>query len=251
MEYRLQSLERALDVLAQLESVDRASLTELAQILGCSSATCLRTVRVLEEYGLVRRLPDGRSYTLGLRLVTLGAAASRRLDLIRELRPRLQVLANEFRATAHIGLLHDGMVTVLDKVAPPEGAVMYSLVGTRMPLHCSAMGKAILALYGPARIEDAGAVPPLSSYTSATTTDIEDLRTEVKAITARGFSIDHGEFITGYTCVGVALRADVQNFAVSLSAATVPEGELLRRGQRLHELIGDFAGHYRSAIPAM
>ena len=250
MEYRLQSLERALDVLGQLEGANKATLTELAQAVKCSSATCLRTLRVLEDYGLVRRLPDGRSYALGLRLVPLGAAASRRLDLMQELRPRLQPLANELIATAHVGLLHDGMVTVLDKVVPPEGAVMYSLVGTRMPLHCSAMGKAILALVGPDGMDEAGARAPLASYTPVTITNMDELRSEVKAIAVRGFSIDRGEFIAGYTCVGVALRAETQTFAVSLSGAAVDERELARRGERLTRLVRDFAMQYGSAVPA-
>src|SRR5690625_2993517 len=144
-QYALGSVERAVRVLAALEGAPGARLTELGKSLGTNATTLLRTLRVLEEHGLVRRSESG-GYSLGTRLVELGHAASLAINVAEHLRGGLTELSRRFNVTAHVGMLRDQMVTVVEKIDPPTPLVRYSTLGTRMPLHATAAGKVVLTL---------------------------------------------------------------------------------------------------------
>jgi DNA-binding IclR family transcriptional regulator len=248
MAYELRSLERALEILGFLATVEQATLSEVCEKCDINTTTCLRTMRVMERNGFVRRSPDGKQYMLGLRLAELGTLALGRIDMVSLIRPLARSLTEEFRVTAHIGLLRDGMVTVIDKIDSPDGFVRYSLLGTRMPLHCSGMGKAILALFGPDRLAEAGLKPPLTRFTRDTITDMEWLAADIVRCAERGYSIEQEEWQPGFCCTGTAFTFNGDHYAVSLSGVTVPASELEERGRRLSAAVREFLRAQGAAV---
>jgi DNA-binding IclR family transcriptional regulator len=246
--YELQSLERALEIVKFLSQTRSANLNEVAGELAINVTTCLRTMRVLERHGLVRRMPDGRGYALGMHLVELGALALSAMDVIGMLRPTASALVKEFGVTAHVGMLRDGMVTVVDKVDPLDSLVRYSLVGTRMPLHCSGMGKALLALHDPAGWAELGVNTPLAAYTKATISTMKALKGEIAVTVLRGHSIEREEWQAGYSCVGSAFRFGDQEIAVSLSGQVESVRTLEARGARLRTAVREFIEVHGGAI---
>lgn len=248
MAYELRSLERALEILGYLATVEQATLSEVCEVCDINSTTCLRTMRVMERNGFVRRSPDGKHYLLGLRLAELGTLALGRIDIVSLIRPLVRSLTEEFRVTAHIGLLRDGMITVIDKIDSPDGFVRYSLLGTRMPMHCSGMGKAILALFWPDRLTETGVKPPLTRFTRDTITDMDWLAADVARCAERGFSIEQEEWQPGYGCTGAAFVFNGDYYAVSLSGVVVPASELEQRGRRLSIALREFLQKQGSSL---
>lgn len=244
MAYELRSLERALEILSHLGTVDHATLSEICDRLSINTTTGLRTMRVLERNGYVRREAGSKVYALGVRLTELGAVALSRIDITSALRSTARGLSREYGVTAHIGLLRDGMVTVIDKIDPPDGFVRYSLLGTRMPLHCSGMGKAILSLFGPERMAEAGISPPLTRFTRDTITEIDMLARDIARCAERGFSIEQEEWQAGYGCTGTAFDFRADRYAVSLSGPVVSASELEHRGRRLRAAVQEFLSSY-------
>ncbi len=244
-QYALGSLERTVRVLTALESAPGSRLTDLSRTLGANATTLLRTLRVLEEHGLVRRSGSG-GYTLGMRLVELGHAATLAINVVDELRAGLTDLSRRFNVTSHVGMLRDNMITVVEKLDPPTPLVRYSTLGTRMPLHATAAGKSALALL------DAVATPvdlttlDLQRYTPATIDSVERLRTELSTTRERHFSVEFGEYQVGFACVGTAMQVDGDLYTMSLSGPQVEEAVLIERGGELLGLATTFAERHAS-----
>lgn len=248
MAYELQSLERSLDIVGHLSKVGSATLSQVVEELGINQTTCLRAMRVLERHGFIRRDDRNRSYALGMRLVELGALAVSQVDIVASLRPHVSRLAREFKVAAHVGLLRDGMVTVVDKIDPLDGLVRYSLLGTRMPLHCTAMGKALLALHGPDALAEAGLQPPLTAYTRTSITDPGLLRHDIALSQERGFSREVEEWQVGFACVGTAFSFADQDVAVSLSGPMAADDVLAERAARLRGEVHAFTDAHGAAV---
>lgn len=247
-EFKLGSVERAIAALGALEETPGARLTELSNILKSNAATMLRTLRVLEKHGLVRR--SGTGYTLGARLVELGHAAALAVNVVEDLRGGLSDLSRHFNVTAHVGMLRDGMITVIEKLDPPAPLVRYSTLGTRMPLHATAGGKAALALLESLSIPVDLDALDLERYTPATITSSERLHEEISRIREHQFGMEFGEYQVGFSCVGTALRVDGDVYTMSLSGQQVDESVLVERGSELVKVCDSFVRrHSKIAEP--
>lgn len=248
MTYELKTLDRAFEVCNILARQSPMRLTDLAVQLGTSQTSMLRTLRVLERHGYIRRAQNGADYYLGARLVELGHAALATIDVVGDFLPSATDLSRLFGATVHIGMLHADAVTVVAKIDEPEARVTYSSVGTRMPLHATAAGKAALALSNLTAEEVAQRVEPLQQYTKYSIANLDQLLAELRRTADRGFSTEFEEYNIGFGCVGSALRVGDEIYTVSVSAGILPETEMLKRGDHLLQSIEQFLAEHHGAI---
>ncbi|HWM33066.1 MAG TPA: IclR family transcriptional regulator [Pseudolysinimonas sp.] len=245
MSYENSSLDRALNIIEVVRLHPGLRLKDLSELVGANQTTVLRTARVLERHGLIRRDHPGLSYHLGTRLVELGNAAAKGLDAVASLRPIAERLSAQHGVTAHIGLLYDGMVTVVDKVDPRELLVRYSSLGTRMPLHATAAGKAVLAMVGPERMGEVGVREPLLPYGPNSISDLGVLSADITAARGRGYSIEREEYQAGFSCVGTAVSISDEIYAISLSGPTSTDGVLEDRGTSLREAASSYVREHQ------
>lgn len=245
--YKLSSVDRALSVLSILAIEPGMRLGELSERLGANSSTMLRALRVLEAHGLVRRSPSELEYMLGTRLVELGHAAIAAIDIARELRHAMRPLVAEFLATAHIGMVHTGMVTIVDKLDPPAPVVRYSTVGTRMPLHATAGGKAALALDRGQMLDELEGVE-LRRYTPRTIDDLPTLRRDIDSVRELRYSVEREEFHRGFGCVGSAVSTGNEIYTVSISGSLNEPDTLPEWGERLCTVIDELIRIHRGAL---
>ncbi|MBE3591129.1 MAG: IclR family transcriptional regulator [Firmicutes bacterium] len=170
------------------------SLTELAQASGIAKSTAHRLLRTLKMRGFVHVGPDGR-YRLGAKsawLRGLPAVVQRRLD---ELRARTG-------ETANLGMLAGREIEYVARSVSAHALRWGVDVGSRVPCHCTAMGKAVLAFRPDVRVEPRELVP----YTPRTVTDPEELEAQLELVRRRGYALDDEEFILGVFCVAVPVR---------------------------------------------
>ena len=144
--YRVQVLERAVDIL-QVLSEDSRELAagEVAERLSLHKSTIHRLLAVLDHHRLIRKNADTGSYALGLRLFEFGTRAVRGLRLRDQAQPHLEQLASETGETAHICVYDNGEMVSLAYAEGPRSLRMPATVGGRTPAYCSAVGKAMLA----------------------------------------------------------------------------------------------------------
>lgn len=229
------SLRRALAVLRYVADRDARKplgLAELAAGTDLPKSTLKRLLAPLVDVGLLQQTDSG-GYALGAFSAYLGGQYLESLD-IRELgRPVLEALTAETAETAHL-VIRDGFeVVYIDKVDSPNPVRMYSRIGNRLPLYCTATGKAILSQL-PAHVLDEVTARGLPQLTPNTITDPAKLRRAVGRARTDRYAVDNGENEVGIRCAGAAIldqsRRPIGALSVSAPHVRVSDSRLTELG---------------------
>src|SRR5918912_1004330 len=196
----IQSVDRAARILKALASGPRRlGVSQLADQLGMTRPTVHGLLQTLQAHGFVEQDRDSDKYQLGAGLLQLGNSY---LDL-NELRGRSIVhadrLAERAQAAVRVGVMHGPSIVVVHHVFRPDAAFQVLEVGAQLPLHASALGKAMLA-YSAAEVLDdlLEELPPkLTSRTLAPAA----LRAELETVRDRGYARERDEAVLGESSV--------------------------------------------------
>lgn len=220
--YQLHSLDRAVSVLEALSESDAPlSLAEICQRMGLHKSTAHRSLMVLERSALIERTQENR-FRLGLKLYELGNRAVEQIDLRARVHPFFRRLATQVGETVHLSVLQKTRVVYLDKVEPNRRVCMSSKIGTSNPVHCTSMGKAMLAFQPEEIIDETIAKIRFVRYTYKTLCSREALLKNLERVRRRGYAIDDEEIELGVRCVGAPIFDDKHRAiaAVSVSGPT-------------------------------
>jgi len=211
----VQSLERAFDVLELMAAAGgEVALSRLAEESGLPVPTIHRLVRTLVSRGYVLQMPS-RRYTLGPRLIGLGASASQTVEAWSS--PHLQPLAEATGESANLAMLDlDRVVYVAQAASTRHTMRMFTEVGRQVFAHCTGVGKALLAELTDDEVRYLVASAGMPATTEHTITEVEDLLAELRLVRERGYAIDDGEQELGVRCVAVAVPGSLSS-AVSVS----------------------------------
>ncbi|MGB9594124.1 MAG: IclR family transcriptional regulator [Anaerolineae bacterium] len=221
----VQSVERAIAIL-QAFSRERPErgVSELARELGVHKSTVYRLLATLERRGLVARNPETERYRLGLELLTLAAQVVEHMDVREIARPHLRDLSERCQETVNLAVLHEGQVMDLEQFAPPVRSVKnIGWVGRRMPPHCTAAGKVLLAHLPPDKLERF-LQSHLDRLTPRTITDPARLREELDRVRAQGYATAEEELEDGLN----ALAAPIHDHTGAVVAAVSLAGPAFR-----------------------
>lgn len=188
----VKALERGLEVLDHLLTVAEEPLHDMAAATGIPPSTLHRLLAVLEAHGYVTSYHG--IYRVGIKgwLLTASRAAIRQL---------LEELSREVGETVNFGMVIDHEIEFVERAVFDHPLSFVVQVGSRVPLHCSAMGKAVLA-FRPELRTGLKLVP----RTPYSITDETRLTRELEQVAIRGFALDVEEFIEGVACVAVPVR---------------------------------------------
>ncbi|GAA1874592.1 IclR family transcriptional regulator [Pseudonocardia ailaonensis] len=211
----VQSLARAFGVLETLaEAGGEAGLSELAERTGLAVATIHRLVRTLVDLGYLRQLPS-RRYTLGPKLVGLGETAARQFGQWAQ--PVLAELVAQIGETANLAVRDGDQAVYVAQVPSPHAMRMFTEIGRRVPVHCTGVGKALLAALPAEESAAIVARTGLPAVTSTTITDPGLFAAELAAGRERGYVLDEGEQEPGVRCVAAPVTGPHGSAAVSVS----------------------------------
>ncbi|AHH99843.1 IclR family transcriptional regulator [Kutzneria viridogrisea] len=216
-----QSLDRALTLLRALSEGSR-TLDELAAVIEVHKSTVLRLLRTLEEHRFVQR--EGvRYYRLGTALFDLANRALEDLDVRRAAEPALSELNEETGHTVHLASYEGGEVVYIDKYDSTHPVRMYSRIGRRAPLHCTAVAKVLLSELPETRRREVATAMPYPRLTANTITSPEGYLAELDAVRGRGFAVDNSEHEDFIHCIAAPIRGQRGEVlaAVSLSVPKV------------------------------
>ena len=210
---RVQSLDRALDILEALAGAGRGiGIVDLSARVGLHASTVHRLLATLVARGYARQSPRSQRYSLGTRVLQLGRSFHDRSDLRQEAHRYLQQLTEKSGETANLVMRDDDEVVYIDQVQSPHLVRMFAEIGRRVPLHSTAGGKAIY-FWDPAEctLGDEG------SANSHTITSQEDLELALAEVRRCGFAIDDQEQEEGVRCVGGPVRDQTGDVVAALS----------------------------------
>lgn len=198
---------RAFSVLeALVDGAPQTTLGQIAERSGLPKPTAHRILQTLVELGFARSAGDG-SYLLGSQALTLAGRVLSRVDYGGHARPALRALQEHTAETIHLAILSGARAIYVEKMEGGRPYRMASRVGMELPLHSTAIGKAILAHLAP---DDRAALIrgiDLVRLTPRTITDGEQLESELAVVRRLGYALDDEENEEGIRCVGAPVFA--------------------------------------------
>lgn len=193
---------------AVLEAVAAArhpiTMTEVAERVGADKSTAFRMLATLEEAGYILRDADSKRYQISYKVVSLSRNLLAENEVFHLGRQIMEAVSEATRETVHLCVL-DGQETVLvQKVKGSHLVAVDFQVGDRSPLHCTSIGKALLAYQNADKVE-AVIAAGLSPSAANTITEPGMFRTEMERVRARGYAVDDHEFADNMRCVAVPI----------------------------------------------
>lgn len=203
---RVQVMDRALDLMEQLSTSEQGlSITELSRRTGLPKSTVHRILNTFASRHYVEKKSDTDFYVLGYKFVEIASIYLNKIVLKTEAVPIMHNVACMFNVTSYLGVLENNEVMYLERVEPLNSLRLYSQIGKREPLHCTALGKVLLSSLD--KTEYAALVPSLSmhAFTPNTITDLRTLTIEVDQVRANGYALDRAEHEPGIYCFAVPI----------------------------------------------
>jgi DNA-binding IclR family transcriptional regulator len=212
---RLSSVANAIRLLNSFSGEeDELGITTLAARLRLAKSTVHRLAATLTGAGFLEQNADNGKYRLGVALFELGALVRRRMDVANEARPRLRELLEKTGETVQLGIVDHQSVLYVYEMESPRAIRMAAAVGARAPLHCTAVGKVLLAFQAPEYVREV-IERGLTAYTSRTLTRRDALLAMLEEVRLREHAVDDEESESGLR----AIAAPVRNHAGSVIAA--------------------------------
>ncbi len=197
------SVDRALTCLETLARSNRGmSLADIARKLNLpkSSAHCI--LLTLERRGYIYRAPSTHRYLFGKELMNLAQSALARLELRARASQPLRRLLEKTHMTVHMAIYEDGEAVLVEKIEPPTAVKMASHIGRRLDLHCTGVGKALLAYLPEEEFNRLRTSRALARHNENTIVFTNKLHVELEHIRKVGYSFDNEEDEIGIRCVG-------------------------------------------------
>ncbi|MHA6684269.1 HTH-type transcriptional regulator BhcR [Mesorhizobium sp. A556] len=201
----VQSLDRALRILAIVAEGSGLSLSEIAEASGIAASTAYRMLTTLENHGMVEFDKTDQLWSIGVETYRMGAAFLRRRKLVDRARIVMQELMEKTGETANLGLAEDDCVVFVSQVETHQTIRAFFRPGTRTAFHASGIGKAVLAHLDGDRVAVIARKAGLEAFTDRTLSTLPALAHDLEAIRQRGWSVDDEERNLGMRCVAAAI----------------------------------------------
>lgn len=201
----MQSLDRSLCILEYLAKKKSAGVTEISEIFDLDKSTVSRILSTFAEHDMVCKDTITGKYRLSVGPLLFSYRISSSHQIMRIAHPMLRELAAKTGATAHLCVLQQDHIYVLDHAKSKRNTYMKDpcLPGMKEPLHSSAVGKVILAYMAPEEARHLLSQTTLDIFTDKTISDIDELFRELEKVRQNGYGIDDEEYSHGVICAAV------------------------------------------------
>jgi DNA-binding IclR family transcriptional regulator len=197
------SVQRAMAIFELLASSKRGlTLSQIARSAGMARSSVFYILHTLEECGYVSRNGQRRRYTFTNKLFDLANRSVIGLDIRERAAPFLRALVQQTGLTVHLAVVSQTSELILiDKTEPQGNEQLPTWIGKRLPLHCSATGKALMA-YMPEEQLLNHIRQGFVRYNENTIVSATKLREELARVRVTGFALDDEEETLGLRCIG-------------------------------------------------
>lgn len=227
----IQSVDRAIRVLTALQGARRMSLSELAGRLELAPSTAHGIVRTLVEHGMVVQERGSSRYQLGPAVLRLGNVYLDTLELRSKTIPWAEDLARRTGLAVRTGVLLIDDVVIIHHEPRPDGSRQMPEVGIVIPVHASALGKAMLAFLpeDEKRVLTSGG---LRSMTGETLTSSEDLREQLDSVRLSGIAVEQDEAVIGESALASPVFDSSGDAVGAIGVVIQSGGDLARHEAR-------------------
>ncbi|MFV2012344.1 MULTISPECIES: IclR family transcriptional regulator [unclassified Micromonospora] len=215
-----QALDRALAVLlAFRRDTPERKVSDVSRELGLHKSTASRLFRALADAGFLQRNEETGAYRLGVTVFDLGARFLAGLDMHAIARPLLHQLAEEQGESVNLAI-RDGLDAIsIDLVTGSHSLQLVSRLGRRIPLWCSAAGKALLIDMDDDQVRELLADAAWTRLTRRTITDIDVFLADLAGVREHGWALNDEESEDGLRVVGAPVRDRLGAVTASISVS--------------------------------
>jgi DNA-binding IclR family transcriptional regulator len=212
------SVRRAITILEYLAEAEKPKeLAAISHDLALNKSTVYRFLSTLEEVGYVRQESDTGRYSIGARVAWLAAKFLNTLDLRKLARSTLEELSQESGETIHLGILDQDEVVYIDKIEGRQAVQVASRVGSRMPVHSTALGKVMLADLPESQWQRYVSEIGLTPYTPHTIVAPEAFFEHLRQVREQNYGVDAVENEEGIRCIAAPIRDHTGKTIAALS----------------------------------
>ncbi len=231
----IQSVDRALRIITYVsEKKDGMGVTELASLLDLNKSSIFKLLSTLAAHGFIEQDQETKKYKLGYKYLELSSMLLESLDLRTQAKPYLKELEAATNEVIHLVVYDQGEVVYIEKLEGNETLRTHSRVGKRASMHCTSVGKVILAHLPGDEVAEIIAKKGLEKHTEKTITDPNIFVKELQKIRKQGYGVEMEENEEGITCIAAPIfdhKGDI-TAAVSISGPSTRMTE-----KRLEELM--------------
>lgn len=217
------SLKKSLDIMNCFVMKPSWGITEISEYLGLNKSNVHDIVSTLTAMGYLQQDEETSLYKLGMQVFALSRALGESFSIIKIALPYMQALSNLTDQSVYLAIPFESEVVYLEATYPADSInLMRTILGERAKMHCTGIGKAILANCSNDVIENYVS-NDLTSYTEFTITDKCELLRELGIIRQRGYSIDNMEHEFGIKCVAMPIFDKTNSVfaAISISGSAL------------------------------
>jgi DNA-binding IclR family transcriptional regulator len=216
----VQSLERALTILNKLSDYPEGiQIARLSEQVGLSKSTVHRLLATLANMNYVVKDTDSDKYKLGLQILFLSRNILNNNDIVHTSKPYLEKLSREINETVHLCIEDRGEIVYIDKIESNQTIRMFSRVGNRAPMYCTAVGKILYSGMESEYFEELVSKVNFIAKTEATITSPEELREEIDKIKKQKYALDNIENEEGIRCIAAPIYNHIGKIIASFSVS--------------------------------
>ena len=216
------------------------TLTELSREAQLDKATALRFLKSLANGGFVS--VEDKAWKIGPAFLEIGARATNQGGVRDIARPIMERASQECGETVQLAILADADVVYVEKVESADQPLrINSGIGSRRPIHCTALGKVLSAEKAWVDVEKIIKTKGLEKFTHQTITDVDRFKKELQRISSQGYAIDDREYNNLVVCVAACVRDATGRAVAGLSISTFGISVESNRFKQLIETVKDVA----------
>lgn len=225
------SVMKVFGILQALGEEQENGITELSQRVMMSKSTVYRFLQTMKTLGYVSQEGESEKYGLTMKMFELGSKAIQHVDLIRYADRQMREISHLTREAIHLGMLDEDSIIYIHKIDSLYNLRMFSRIGRRNPLYCTAIGKVLLAWRPEEEVREIMSGVEFVQSTATTLSDIDALLAELDRVRSQGFGEDNEEQEKGLRCIAVPIfdRFGVVIAGLSISFPTLRFSEERRQ----------------------
>ncbi|MFH1931091.1 MAG: IclR family transcriptional regulator [Pseudomonadota bacterium] len=214
-----QSLIKGFSIIELLSSSPALGVTNISNQLQMNKSIVHRLLSTLVALNYVEKDPISRLYRLTTKLFEVGRTGSGFKDLEKATAPVMERLAREMGETIALAILDKGELVHIAKIESQQPLRADLPVGARLPPHCTALGKVLLAQLSSHELEAIFEGLDIVKMTSKTITDLDVFKKELSSVRKLGYAVNDEEYAMGIRCIGVPVKGADQEVLASLSVS--------------------------------
>ncbi len=224
MQEVVQSVERTLAIVEVLSEYDEGlGLTEISEKVDLHKSTVHRLLYTLMVKSYVEQNESTNKYRLTLKLFELGSKKVEKMNIVTIARPMLKELMEKTNEVIHLVVREGTEIVYIVKVESQNPIRMYSKIGKRSQVYCTAVGKSMLAYMTDKEVLDIWQSSKIEKLTEHTVTDFNEFKASINKVKEEGYAIDEQENEIGIRCTAASIldyKGEVCS-AISISGSII------------------------------